>query len=310
MDTLSFLLDDIHLAGVEFRYVQACSPWGFTLQAQGLSSFHLILNGAALLNIKGEPPIYLDAGDMAIVMSGRDHDLIDTEKKPLALLENIAPDIKGHNLEPLRIGGDGAASLLLSARFSFDVELARPLLSALPTVLVLRGVNDKPPEWLRIGLEFLAQEGSGRPGRQTIINHVGDILFCECVRGYVESLSNGSNSWLRALRDPALSLVLSAMHQHPDHAWTVPELAQRAHLSRSTFADRFKQVLGKPPLTYLAEHRMRLAVWQLTHTKQPVCRIAEMVGYSSETAFSQAFKRTYGQSPSYFRQQAALSASH
>ena len=61
--------------------------------------------------------------------------------------------------------------------------------------------------------------------------------------------------------------------------------------------------MGKPPLTYLAEHRMRLAVWQLRHTQQPVCRIAEMVGYSSETAFSQAFKRVYGSSPSAFRLQ-------
>lgn len=303
MDTLSFLLDDIHLAGVEFRYVHARSPWGFAFSAKGLACFHLVLSGRALLQVAGEPDITLEAGDMAIVTSGRDHAVRDVRHSPAGELDNLAPAITGHGRERINLGGLGESTYLLSARFSFDAEMARPLLSALPAALVLRGVNEQPPEWMRIGLEFLAQEAEERPGRQTIINHVGDILFCECVRDYVESLPEGSNSWLRALKDPALSPVLSAMHQHPERSWSVPELAQLAHLSRSAFADRFGQVMGKPPLTYLAEHRMRLAVWQLTHTRQPVCRIAEMVGYSSETAFSQAFKRVYGSSPSHFRTQ-------
>ncbi len=303
MDTLSQLLDDIHLAGVEFRYLQAGRPWGFAFRAEGLASFHLVLSGAAMLLLEGETPLRLEAGDMAIVTSGRDHEVVDVEGPPLGELENLAASVRGHGLEPVVIGGEGALANLLSARFSFDADLARPLLSALPSVLLLRGLNERPPEWLRIGLEFLAQEGNGRPGRQTIVNRVGDILFIECVRDYVESLPAGANNWLLALRDPALSAVLSAIHQEPERPWTVPELARLACLSRSAFADRFGNVMGKPPLTYLVEHRMRLAVWQLRHTRQPVCRIAEMVGYASETAFSQAFKRIYGSSPSRFRQQ-------
>lgn len=304
MDTLSQLLDDIHLAGVEFRYLQAGRPWGFAFRAEGLASFHLVLGGAALLRLEGEPALRLEAGDMAIVTSGRDHEVVDVEGPPLGELENLAATVRGHGLDTLAIGGEGAPTNLLSARFSFDAELARPLLSALPGVLLLRGLNERPPEWMRIGLEFLAQEGQGQPGRQAIVNRLGDILFIECVRDYVASLPAGANNWLLALRDPALSAVLSAMHRQPGHPWTVPELAQLACLSRSAFADRFGQVMGKPPLTYLAEHRMRLAVWQLRHTRQPVCRIAEMVGYASETAFSQAFRRLYGTSPSRFRQQA------
>jgi AraC-like DNA-binding protein len=303
MDTLSQLLDDIHLAGVEFRYLQAQRPWGYAFRAGGLSSFHLVLTGAAILRLAGQPPLRLEAGDMAIVTGGQDHEVVDVEEAPPGELGDLAATVKGHGLEPLVIGGEGALTNMLSARFSFDAELARPLLSALPPVLLMRGLNERPPEWMRIGLEFLGQEGVGRPGRQAIVNHLGDILFIECVRDYVEALPEGANNWLLALRDPALSAVLSALHREPERAWTVPELAQTACLSRSAFADRFGSVMGKPPLTYLAEHRMRLAVWQLRHTQQPVCRIAEMVGYGSETAFSQAFKRIYGSSPSRFRQQ-------
>ncbi len=303
-DTLSQLLDDIHLSGGEFRYVQAARPWGFTFRARGLSSFHLVIAGRAELQVPGEPPLLLETGDMAVMTSGRDHAMRDPDDAPPENhWPNLSEHIQGHNQEPVMLGGTGEQTALLSARFRFDADLARPLLSALPPVLLIRGISRQPPEWLRIGLEFLAHEGMGKPGRQAIVNRLAAILFIECVRAHVDALPEGASNWLRALRDPALSAVLSALHQRPGHSWTVPELAAIACLSRSAFADRFTQILGQPPLSYLAEHRMRLAAWQLQHTQQPVRHIADIVGYASETAFSQAFKRHYGCSPSRFRQQ-------
>ncbi|MDI1301700.1 MAG: AraC family transcriptional regulator [bacterium] len=303
MDTLSQLLDDIHLSGGEFRYVQAAAPWGFDFRAEGLASFHLILGGSAVLYQAGEEPLRLEAGDMAIVTSGRDHRMLDEPRPVTGELPNLADIIRGHDHDPLMLGGEGVLTSMLSARFRFDADLAKPLLAALPPLMLIQGVSDEPPEWLRIGLEFLANEGLGRPGRQAIVNRLAGILFIECVRDHLEALPVGASTWLRALRDPALSPVLSVLHQRPEYPWTVPELAGVACLSRSAFAERFTAVMGQPPLSYLAEHRMRLAVWQLQHTSQPICRIAEMVGYASETAFSQAFKRIYGSSPSRFRQQ-------
>ncbi len=304
MDTLSQILDDIHLSGGEFRYLQAGAPWGFAFRTEGRAAFHLVLAGTAWIYPDQGAPLLLEPGDMAVVMNGRDHAL--THEQSVAVpddLPDLVPGIQGHNRDLLEVGGPGAPTQMLSARFRFDADLGRPLLAALPSVLVMRGISESPPEWLRIGLDFLAQEGLGRPGHQAIINRLVGILFIECVRDHVESLPEGTNNWLRALRDPALAPVLAALHRDPAHPWTVPELAGVACLSRSAFADRFGAVMGQPPLSYLAEHRMRLALWQLRHTQQPVCRIAEMVGYGSETAFSQAFKRIYGSSPSRYRQQ-------
>lgn len=303
-DTLSQLVDDIHLSGGEFRYVEACAPWAFRFEAQGLSSFHLVLAGQVELQVGSDTPLRLDAGDMAVLSSGRDHQMRDLATPAGDHWPDLAVQIHGHSHEPVRIGeGAQPTATLLSARFRFDAEMARPLLAALPSVLLIRGISDQPPNWLRIGLEFLADEGIGRPGRQAIVNRLAGILFIECLRTHLDTLPEGASNWLRALRDPALSAALSAMHQRPSHPWTVPELATVACLSRSAFAERFSQVLGQPPLSYLAEHRMRLAAWQLRHTRQPVCRIAEMVGYASETAFSQAFKRSHGCAPSHYRQQ-------
>jgi len=91
------------------------------------------------------------------------------------------------------------------------------------------------------------------------------------------------------------------MHGDPGRDWSVPELAECARLSRSAFAERFGHVLGQPPLSYLTEHRMRLAAWKLAHTRLSIAQIADQVGYRSETAFSQAFKRHHGEPPSKMR---------
>lgn len=304
MDTLSQILDDIHLSGGEFRYIQAGAPWAIEFRTEGRAGFHLVLSGQAWVYPANAEPVCLEPGDIAVIMNGRDHAMSGAPlTEPPVGLPDLVPFIQGHNRELFKVGGNGAMTTLLSARCTLDADLGKPLLAALPPVLVMRGISESPPEWLRIGLDFLANEGSGRPGHQAIINRLVSIMFIECVREYVEGLPEGTNNWLRALRDPALSPVLAAIHQRPGHPWTVPELAGIACLSRSAFAERFGSVMGQPPLSYLAEHRMRLALWQLRHTQQPVCRIAEMVGYGSETAFSQAFKRIYGSSPSHYRQQ-------
>ena len=300
MDSLSLILDDIRLTGVEYLYLATPKPWAFQVDTEGLATFTLILQGAARLRLDNGEELKLEAGDLTL-LPGAPYTLFDSDGgcEPLAL----NPLITGHITEPLILGEGAPDILLLCGRCRFVVGLSRPLIAGLPSHIIIRGVDQHPPEWLRIGLEFLGQEvAKNRPGRHAIVNHLIGILFIECVRDYVESLPEGASSWLRALRDPALSAALAAIHGHPGHPWTVPELAAIACLSRSAFAERFGDVLGQPPLSYLQAHRMRLAAWQLGHTEQTVSRIAEAVGYASEAAFSQAFKRQYGCTPSRFRQ--------
>lgn len=306
MDALSLILDDIRLTGVEYRFVQVGSPWAFRFATGGQAAFHLLMAGTATVQLRGQAPLQLAAGDMVFLPGGLEHEVYDQPPGDSQAPPDLGREIRGHQQQPIQLVGDRVDAMLLSGRCGFDVDLARPLVSALPPSIVLRGLGERPPEWMRIGLEFLALEGATeRPGRQAIINRLIDILMIEFLRDYVERLPAGSASWLLALRDPALSAALSAIHRQPAAPWTVPALAREACLSRSAFAERFSQVVGQPPLSYLAAHRMRLAAWQLSHSQQPICRIAEAVGYASETAFSQAFKRLHGQSPSRFRQAAS-----
>ena len=301
MDSLSLILDDIRLTGVDYLYLTTPKPWAFQVDTSGLATFTLVLQGQCRLRLHDGEELAVEAGDLVLVR-GTAFRLYDSDSDGSHPVD-LNPMIQGHNSEPLILGEGLPDILLLCGRCRFDVGLSRPLIAGLPGHIIIRGVEEHPPEWLRIGLEFLGQEvAKNRPGRHAIVNRLVGILFIECVRDYVESLPEGASSWLRALRDPALSAALAAIHGQPGYPWTVPELAAIACLSRSAFAERFGDVLGQPPLSYLQAHRMRLAAWQLSHTEQPICRIAEAMGYASETAFSQAFKRQYGSTPSRFRQ--------
>ncbi len=306
-DFLSVIFDDLHLTETEYFFISAADPWAVRVDIAGRSVFHAVLQGRAAAEVDGQRFI-LEAGDIFIVPTGYQHRLSQVDLPPDAVVTDISSEFTGHRGTPIQLGEGPLSALIISAGCSFDVELGQPLMSALPRALPLKGLGSSPPEWLRIGIEFLLQETRElRPGHQSILNRLGDIWFVECLRLYVENLPEGNDSWLRALKDPALATVLSAIHRAPEKNWTVPLLAQLACLSRSAFADRFHKIMGKPPLTYVAEHRMRLAAWQLRHSEQPVCRIAEMVGYASETAFGQAFKRLHGVAPGRYREQLRLS---
>lgn len=299
MDTLSLILDDIRLHGAVFRETELSAPWAVRLHTPGLTSFHIVTRGEAWLLRNGCEPLRLQTGDIAMLPGGIEHRVQDDPATRVAA-QDLMPSLDSPQVVPLRFGGQGTA--LLSGHFRFDVNLARPLIAALPDLIHLRSIAGAPAPWLRIGLQFIAEETAKvLPGQQVIINRVADILLVEALRDYVASLPEGNGSWLMALRDGPLSSALAAMHREPSRNWTVPELAEIAHLSRSAFAERFAQVMGQPPLSYLTEHRMRLAAWKLTQTRLTLTQIAEQVGYSSEAAFSQAFKRTHGHSPSAYR---------
>ena len=296
-DTLSLILNDIRLHGAVFRESQLRAPWALRLSTPGLTSFHIVAAGPIWLLRQDAAVLKLETGDIAILPGGVEHRVQDSAESAPAP-HDLMPELDRMHAQALKVGGDGTPARVLSGHFQFDVNLARPLVAALPPVIHLRAAG-ATPGWLRIGLQFIAEEAARPlPGQQVIFNRVADILLVEALRDHVQSLPEGAGNWLLALRDTALSSALAAMHRHPERDWTVPDLPEIAHLSRSAFADRFTQVVGQPPLSYLTDHRMRIAAWKLSHSDASIAQIAEQVGYASETAFSQAFERHHGEPPS------------
>ncbi len=299
MDALSHILEDIHLYGAEFVYVNGLGHWGFALKDH--ATFHVILKGPVKLMIQGQE-YTLETGDIVFMPIGLEHYVYHPESEPNAS-HWLMQDFNGHRREPINLGEGKSENFILSVRCLLDEDMAKPLLSSLPSCMLIRqGLDGSGPEWLQLGLSFLSQEtASLRPGRDTLLNRLVGMFLIECVRDFIEQLSDSADNWLSAVSDPYLSPVLSAIHGRPSEPWAVADLASLACLSRSAFHERFSDVIGMPPLAYLTEHRLRLAARLLTLGDLSISRISRRVGYKSEAAFSQAFRRQYQVTPSQYR---------
>jgi len=152
------------------------------------------------------------------------------------------------------------------------------------------------------------EAASGRPGAEIVVTRLSEVLFVQAVRAHLAALPEGARGWVGALRDPPVARALALIHRHPERPWTVESLGRAVGLSRSQFAARFAAAVGEPPLAYLSGWRMHRARSLLRDGTVRMGRIAALLGYGSEAAFSTAFKRWTGTAPGAFRKTARLEA--
>jgi AraC-like DNA-binding protein len=207
-----------------------------------------------------------------------------------------------------RGGGGGEPSLFVCGYMECDQELCRNFLGGLPPVFKVNIRNDPAGQWLENSIKFSAGEASqNRAGSDAVLARLSEALFVETLRRYMAELPPQQTGWLAGARDPAVGTALAHLHRAPEHPWTIANLAQQVGTSRSVLAERFRQYLGEPPMTYLSRWRLQLGARMLVSTNYSVARISGEVGYESEPAFNRAFKREFGAPPARFRTQARLS---
>ena len=309
MDVLTDVLETLRARGACYASVSAGAPWGLELPGGDIAAFHLILDGRCLLRMEGHPDVELRGGDLVAVPNGTPHHLIsDSEPRaPLRLTELLAKPRKP-GPATLEIGERGARSTFVCGKIVFEDPAGHPLLAALPPVVLLRGGATSLVEWLDPTLRFIASEaGSTRPGAQTVVSRLADILFVQIVRAHLASVPPETSGWLGALSDPQIGGALGRIHENPGRNWTVQSLAASAGMSRSAFAVRFTRLVGEPPLHYLTRWRMQKAQRLLRDGRAPLSDVAASVGYDSEAAFSKAFKRAVGAAPGTYRRRAKRS---
>jgi AraC-like DNA-binding protein len=302
MDPLADVLDLSRVRGALMANVAARAPWGLELPARTGASFHAITSGTAWLRMTGRKPLQLMPGDVFLLPTGVGHRLSSEPKGHCAPFDT---SMKQERMTPdgdLMIGTSGAATTFVCAAFDYDLEVAEPLMSHLPPVIVVRADPVAGRDIAAI-VQLLAMEvGARRPGSRAAAARLIDMLLITAIRHWLGTYAGEeSPSWLRALRDPTLARVLALLHERPAESWTVASLARQVHLSRATLARRFAELVGEPPLTYLARWRMHLAAQRLKYSVDSVETIARDVGYTSEYAFNRAFSRHRGQPPGRYR---------
>jgi AraC-like DNA-binding protein len=197
-------------------------------------------------------------------------------------------------------GGDEVrmvCGFIESAEFLFV-----PVFRTLPTMLIERTTEDKVGALIASTVREIASlVEAATPGTQAVLGRLMELLFVELLRRHIGKLPAGSKGWFAALNDPVVGRALQLLHADPGHRWTIDILAGRVGSSRTVLADRFKTLLGRPPIEYLASWRIQLAAERLRVGHESVPSIAASVGYESEAAFNRAFKRITGMTPGSWR---------
>jgi AraC-like DNA-binding protein len=183
------------------------------------------------------------------------------------------------------------------------------LMRALPPVIHLRAADERAPIFRWLLDRLLRETSTAGPGASLAADDLAHLLFLESLRACLAEAESLPVGWLRAIADERIAPALHLMHDQPGRSWQLEELAQAAAMSRTTFAERFRTVAGVPPLTYLTSWRMRLAERALRDEDTPLSALAHSLGYTSDSAFSNAFKRINGVAPRRYRETARATRS-
>jgi AraC-like DNA-binding protein len=273
-DLLSELLRSVRLSGE--RMIAHAPSRPFSVGFTDVGALHIVEDGEVVLHVDGDPggeP--LGQGDVVLLPRG----------------------------DPHRIGSAPAPAQArwLCGTFTIGDPRASHLLASLPAAIVLRSGRGPALEGLEVARRMILIEMEApSQGSAVMVARILDLLFIQILRVWAAG-TDAEPNWLAGALDPHIGLALSAIHRDTGHDWTVAELARACSLSRSAFAARFAERVGKPPATYLAHVRLDAATELLRTTSLPVGLVAERVGYTSEAAFSRAFKRRYGTPPARWR---------
>jgi AraC-like DNA-binding protein len=187
---------------------------------------------------------------------------------------------------------------MICACVAFDHPAAHQLIKLLPKIICIDTSSTPHMEWIQSMLRFMDSEaGARRPGGETIITRLADILVIQTLRSWLERDPAAQTGWLGALQDQQIGRAISLINRDPSRTWSVASLATEVGMSRSAFAARFNGLVGEPPMHYVARWRMHVAMTSLKEEGASLGELAPRLGYQSEAAFSRAFKRFNGVSP-------------
>jgi AraC-like DNA-binding protein len=299
-DVLADVLGATLSRNVLYKPVECGAPWGLAAPDSSRAMFYVVARGAALLEVQGQPRLTLSSGDVVFIPHGTAHVLRDSDKtRPTSVCDGPMCN----SSSPRHLGGDGAVTTLIAGFFDIGGARKPALLAAMAPVVPLYATDPAAGPWLAATVQLiLAEAAAPGPASVIVMQRLADVLFIRALRA-LASRGQCHTRGLMALSDPPVNHALSLMHARVAQPWTVARLARRVGMSRSAFAARFTQLVGDPPLQYLARWRMARAAERLRDTDEGVGEVAAYVGYESVPSFAKAFKRWQGMSPGAFRKQ-------
>ncbi len=273
--------------------------------------YHVVTAGECWAVVTGEPPCRLRKGDVVLLPQGDAHAVtsdpalrgVPDHGLFLGMVRDRRP-FRMHcaNTQQEVTKGGAPQTTLVCGFIALDARPFNPLLATLPRLLHLPA--GRAGKWSAEFAQLAAAESAlRRPGSEAVLERLGEMMFVDALRKHLDTMADESHGWLAGLKDRHVGRALALLHERPAFAWTIEVLGDRVGLSRSALRQRFVDLIGQPPIQYLAQWRMQLASRLLRDTQSTIASIALEVGYDSEAAFVRAFKRLVGTPPATWRRE-------
>lgn len=288
-------------------------PFAIDVQDQAALTVIVAIQGCAWIAATGTEPQFLQTGQAATVRGPAPYVVADAPDRAATVVIGPGQSCRtptGDHVDVtmsqgVRSWGNSpyGDTVLLIGTYQSAAAAGQLATSALPPLAVFNAQETDP------ALLSLIERELSRPalGQESALDRALDLLLLHLVRASVDRADTAGPSWAAGTRDPAVARALALLHAEPASSWTVAELARRSHVSRATMAARFHAAVGQPPMTYLTAWRLALAADRLASSTATTASIAQGVGYSSAFAFSAAFSRAYGVSPTSYRRASEVS---
>ncbi|WP_163509548.1 AraC family transcriptional regulator [Fodinicola acaciae] len=305
MDALAGLLDGPRARGAFFIRSIFDPPFGIRIEDDAPLTLICLVRGAAWLVPSQDDPVRLGPGDVALVRGTEPYVVADTPSRQAEIVVQPGQrttDLRGGELCAamdlgVRAWGDNprGSVMMITCSYQLPGEIGHRLLETLPTRVVLPADS-----WDCPLLPLLSTEvEKDLPGQEAVLDRLLDLLLIAALRAWLDRPD--APAWYRAHGDPVVSKALQLLHEAPDQAWTIGNLAARVGVSRAVLARRFADLVGEPPIGYLTNLRLTIAADLLREPHATLDAVARQVGYGSSFALSTAFKRVRGMSPQEHR---------
>ncbi len=307
MDILDDILNTLDLNGALYFRTDFSPPWSVTVPVlEGAARFHLVVQGQCTLTLPRDRVRILNPGDLVLIPRGQTHILSDAPVDEAPPLETVLEQVQydGNGVLTVGDGDPNASTQLVCGHFTFRQKADHAMLRAMPDHLIVSAATRAQNSWLDDILRLISRHMlSDRAGLDASVKRLSEVMFIELMRLSIESNEHSQiQPALKGFRDPQIGQALAIIHKDLQNPWTVGSLAREVGMSRSSFADRFADLMGQGPMSYLTDWRLQKALALLETNSVNVQQIASQTGYQSPAAFTRAFASKFGETPTQYRQ--------
>lgn len=301
-DVLDDILDTVELKAALYFWGDFRPPFGLRVPAfENAARFHLNIAGECVVELADGQNVRLHAGDLVLVPNGAAHRILGTPDDPCMPLDEAyaAAGFTGDGPFLLGDGPPDAACQLICGHFGFAAGADHPLLHAVPELLHITAAERATQSLLDDLVGLISQRMvAGGAGAMASVSRLSEALFIEILR-FATAKHPMMTTMMRAITDPQIGHALRLIHNDIAKGWTVESLGSAVGMSRSRFAERFRELVGTTPMGYIAEWRLQRALRLLNVQRSSVKAVATQVGFQSAAAFTRAFTTRFGQSPTH-----------